>query len=152
MALVEITGVLHAKFDIKEYGKKKNYLKREAVIAEKTYGGGREYTELIKFYVDGAEGVNTLDDFSIGDIITVSGVITGREWPNPEGEIIYFTGIKATKIESNRDLFTKDQVAINPKEIDYTEQLIEMDENVGRALDVAIEKKDKPKEINDLPF
>lgn len=87
---MEITGI------IKMIGTDQNvsasFVKRELVVST-----AEQYPQhiLINFVQD---KVDLLDKFTVGQEVTVSINLRGREWTNPQGEVKYFNDIQGWKI------------------------------------------------------
>ena len=71
------------------------FVKRELVIAtDENY----PQSILIEFVQD---KVDLLDKYKVGDNVTVSINIRGREWPSPQGEVKYINSIHGWRVQSN---------------------------------------------------
>ena len=93
---MELKGTIKVINDTQTFGER-GFRKRELVLTTK-----EEYPQdvLIEFVKD---KVDVLDNFGIGQEVTISINIRGREWINPEGEARYFNSIQGWKIaESNQ--------------------------------------------------
>jgi len=88
----ELQGRLIVKNETKEYGSN-GFTKREFVIETETQYPQKILIELIK------DKCVLLDSLNIGDSISVSYNINGREWINPEGKVVYFNSIVGWRIE-----------------------------------------------------
>ena len=90
---MEITGkikVLGAQQQVSP-----TFVKRELVIAtDENY----PQSILIEFVQD---KVDLLDKYKVGDSVTVSINIRGREWTSPQGEVKYFNSIHGWRVQSN---------------------------------------------------
>jgi hypothetical protein len=91
---MELNGKLHAIFEIKE--KTPTFRTREFVV-EVVDEKFSQY-QYIKFELVN-DKCKLIDNFKLGQSITVNFNITGREWTNPEGEKIYFNSLRAWKID-----------------------------------------------------
>ena len=89
---VEVSGKIKVLGDVKTYGDN-GFRKREVVIITE-----EQYPQhlLIEFVQDRCE---LLDSFNVGDKVTISINLRGREWQNPEGEVKYFNSIHGWRIE-----------------------------------------------------
>ena len=89
---VEVSGKIKVLGDVKTYGDN-GFRKREVVITTE-----EQYPQhlLIEFVQDRCE---LLDSFNVGDKVTISINLRGREWQNPEGEVKYFNSIHGWRIE-----------------------------------------------------
>ncbi|MGB9695921.1 MAG: DUF3127 domain-containing protein [Ignavibacteria bacterium] len=88
---MELTGKLHAIFEAKE--KTPTFRTREFIVE---VSDGR-FPQYIKFELVN-DKCKLIDSFEVGQNITVSFDITGREWTNPAGEKVYFNSLRAWKI------------------------------------------------------
>jgi len=43
---------------------------------------------------------NLIDGYNVGDIVTISINIRGREWTSPKGEVKYFTSLQGWRIQN----------------------------------------------------
>ena len=89
---MEVSGKIKVLGDVKTYGDN-GFRKREVVITTQ-----EQYPQhlLIEFVQDRCE---LLDSFNVGDKVTISINLRGREWQNPEGEVKYFNSIHGWRIE-----------------------------------------------------
>ena len=87
---MEVSGKIKVLGDVKTYGDN-GFRKREVVITTE-----EQYPQhlLIEFVQDRCE---LLDSFNVGDKVTISINLRGREWQNPEGEVKYFNSIHGWK-------------------------------------------------------
>lgn len=78
------------------------FLKREFLLDATTYdqwtGERNQYENIIPLDVSGDKCAE-LDNFSVGDIITVSFALQGREWTNQDGQTKRMVSIRCYKIE-----------------------------------------------------
>ena len=124
---VEVSGKIKVLGDVKTYGDN-GFRKREVVITTE-----EQYPQhlLIEFVQDRCE---LLDSFNVGEIVTISINLRGREWQNPEGEVKYFNSIHGWRIEK--------QTSVN------NDVIPPPDEAPGFEV-----KADEDKEVeDDLPF
>lgn len=91
---MEITGKIKKIGETKEYGSN-GFRKREWVL--ETEHEKYPQTILLECIQDKCA---LLDSLSVGQEVTASININGREWTNPQGEVKYFNSILAWKIES----------------------------------------------------
>lgn len=91
---MEIKGTLIEKFDTQQVSEK--FKKREFAI--EYIESNPEYPEFIKFELS-QDKVNLIDNFSIGQEITVHFNLRGRAWTNPQGVKNYFNSIQAWRIQ-----------------------------------------------------
>lgn len=78
------------------------FLKREFLLDATTYdqwtGERSQYENIVPLDVSG-EKCAELDNLSVGDIITVSFALQGREWTNQDGQTKRMVSIRCYKIE-----------------------------------------------------
>lgn len=88
---MEITGKIKEIFDTQQFGNN-GFRKRDIVITT-----DEQYPQhlLVEFYQDKTD---VLDQFNIGETVTISINLRGREWVNPQGETKYFNSIQGWKI------------------------------------------------------
>src|SRR6185436_14901095 len=70
------------------------FRKREFVIVDDS----SQYPQYISFQLT-QDKCALLDNINVGDEITVSFNLRGREWKSPQGEIKYFNSLEAWKID-----------------------------------------------------
>ena len=85
-------GKLYKVFNVVQVSDK--FKKRELVL-EMVDGA---YTQLIKFQLV-QDNCAKLDAFKVGDDVSVSFNLRGREWTDPQGEVKYFSNLDAWKID-----------------------------------------------------
>lgn len=88
---MELSGTIKVINETQTIGEK-GFRKREMVLSTK-----EEYPQdiLIEFVQDKCD---LLDNYGIGQEVTISINIRGREWINPEGVARYFNSIQGWKI------------------------------------------------------
>lgn len=78
------------------------FLKREFLLDATTYdqwtGERSQYENIVPLEVSGDKCAE-LDKFSVGDVITVSFALQGREWTNQDGQTRRMVSIRCYKIE-----------------------------------------------------
>lgn len=89
---MELSGKLHAIFETKE--KTPTFRTREFVVEVLD----ERFPQYIKFELVN-DRCKLIDSFKVGQDITVSFSITGREWTNPAGEKVYFNSLRAWKVD-----------------------------------------------------
>lgn len=91
---MELTGTIKVINDTQTFGEK-GFRKRELVLTTKD-----EYPQdiLIEFVQD---KVDVLDNFGIGEEVTISINIRGKCWTNPEGIDKYFNSIQGWRINKS---------------------------------------------------
>ena len=98
-----ISGKIHLITDVQEIkGKSGNsFYKRQLVIDAKRYDpitGEPKYDNYPSFELSG-EAMKQLDDYKVGDAVTVSYDINGREVKDENGNVRYFNSIRGYKVE-----------------------------------------------------
>ena len=71
------------------------FQKREFVIE---YAENPQYPEYVKFECI-QDKVSLLDDYSVGDEVTVFFNLKGRKWTDPKGEVKYFNSLQAWRMQ-----------------------------------------------------
>lgn len=89
---MNVTGILHAKFDTQVVSEK--FSKREFVLV---IADNPQYPQHIAFQLT-QDKVTLIDAFAVGDQLDVSFNLRGRAWTSPQGETRYFNTIEAWKI------------------------------------------------------
>ena len=95
----EIEGKLIEKFDVQQVSD--SFKKREFVIETAEEGGGRVFTEQIKFQLI-QDKCDLIDDISMNSRIKVHFNIKGRKWEKA-GKVNYFTNLDAWRVENVGD-------------------------------------------------
>jgi single-strand DNA-binding protein len=95
---LEISGRLHAIFDTAQVSER--FTKREFVL-ELTENP--KYPQLVQFQLTG-DRVGQLDQFKVGDEVTLEFSLRGREWKSPRGETKYFNSLDVWRIEPGRNV------------------------------------------------
>lgn len=129
---MKITGKIKEIFPEKQI--KETFKKREFVL---DYETNSDYPQVIKL-----ELVNDLcsiiDDYKKGDMVEVEFELKGREWKNQQGEIIYFTTLRALKLKK----LEEDSTTMSPENLSDTPNSINGENSLPSP----------PEENNDLPF
>lgn len=88
---MELKGKIKAIDETKSYGTS-NFKKRDIVIETQ-----EQYPQpiLVSFQQDRCD---LLNNYKVGDIVTIGINLRGREWQNPQGETKYFNEIVGWKI------------------------------------------------------
>lgn len=89
------------------------FKKREFVVTD---NNNEMYPQDIMFQAV-QDKCDVLDAYNVGDSITVSFNLRGREWTNPQGEVKYFNTLDAWRIEKTDGNVTKAE----PKQAEATE-------------------------------
>ncbi len=93
---MQVTGTVKVINGTQTFGAKE-FKKRELVVTtEEQY----PQTIMTEFTQDKCD---LLNNFKVGDKVTVSINLRGREWVNPQGETKYFNSIQGWRIEANTD-------------------------------------------------
>lgn len=101
--MLTLKGLLKVKFDEVQVSEK--FRKREFVLEDNQ----SQYVQLISFQLT-QDRCSLIDDFNVGDEISVNFNLRGREWTDPKTSTVkYFNSIEAWKIE----LITKGQQQSN---------------------------------------
>ena len=90
---MEIKAKLIEKYETATFGAS-GFKKREFVVE---YAENPTYPEFIKFELI-QDKCEQLDQYQIGDIITIAFNLKGRKWTNPKGETVYFNTIQAWRL------------------------------------------------------
>ncbi len=88
----EVSGKLYVKNDAVKVTDK--FTKREFVIEIED----GMYPQHVKFQLV-QDRVAALDPFEVGDMLTISFNLRGREYTNPQGEVSYFTNLNAWRVQ-----------------------------------------------------
>lgn len=88
-----ITGTLKVKGESVQVSEK--FKKRDFVITDNS----GKYAQYISLQLTG-DKCALLDTINVGDEVTASINIRGREWTSPAGEVKYFNTLEAWKIET----------------------------------------------------
>lgn len=73
------------------------FQKREFVIE---YAENPQYPEYVKFECI-QDKVSMLDDYAVGDEVTVFFNLKGRKWTDPKGEVKYFNSLQAWRMQKD---------------------------------------------------
>lgn len=92
--MYQLTGTLKVKEDTVQVSEK--FSKRDFVITD-TSG---MYPQDILFQL-AKDKCSLIDSANIGDNLTVSFNLRGREWTSPQGEVKYFNTLEAWRIEKS---------------------------------------------------
>lgn len=81
------------------------FVKREFILDATTYdpytGERSQYENILPLEVSGDKCAE-LDNFRIGDVITVSFALQGREWTNQDGQVKRMVSIRCYKLEARK--------------------------------------------------
>ena len=92
----ELQGKLIEKFPEQQVSDA--FKKREFVVETSEEGGGRVFTEQIKFQLV-QDKCNLIDDVNLNQDVKVSFNIKGRKWEK-DGKVNYFTNLDAWRVEA----------------------------------------------------
>ena len=91
------------------------FVKREFLLDATThdpYTGERsQYENILPLEVSG-DKCTELDQFRIGDVITVSFALQGREWTNQDGQVKRMVSIRCYKLEASRPAYQPAQAPV----------------------------------------
>lgn len=90
---MEVKGKLIEIFDTTQINDR--FQKREFVIE---YADNPQYPEFVKFEAI-QDRCAMLDEYSVGDEVTVSFNLKGRKWTDRQGETKYFNSLQAWRIQ-----------------------------------------------------
>ncbi len=126
------------------------FLKREFLLDATTYdpytGQRNEYENILPLEVSGDKCAE-LDQFKIGDVITVSFALQGRSWTNQDGELKRMASIRCYKLEVRR---TTGQPVAQPVQQTYQPASASFSPTMEQAFPPPIDANGNPKD--DLPF
>jgi hypothetical protein len=88
----EVKGILHVKGAIQKRSEK--FSTRQFVVKIMD----DKYEQLISFELLN-DRTDLIDAFGVGEEITVSFNLKGREWTSPQGEVKYFNTLEAWKVQ-----------------------------------------------------
>jgi len=92
----ELEGKLIEKFDVQQVSD--SFKKREFVVETTEEGGGRVFTEQIKFQLI-QDKTSLIDDLAVNSDVKVSFNLKGRKWEK-DGRVNYFTNLDAWRVEA----------------------------------------------------
>lgn len=126
------------------------FLKREFLLDATTYdpytGQRNEYENILPLEVSGDKCAE-LDQFKIGDVITVSFALQGRSWTNQDGELKRMASIRCYKLEVRR---TTGQPVAQPVQQTYQPASASFSPTMEQAFPPLIDANGNPND--DLPF
>ena len=116
----QITGRLVAIGQSKEIPSKNGgnpFVKREFILDATThdpYTGERsQYENILPLEVSGDKCAE-LDQFRIGDVVTVSFALQGREWTNQDGHVKRMVSIRCYRLEARKSIQQTTQQSAQP--------------------------------------
>jgi hypothetical protein len=101
---MKLTGTLHKVFDTEQ--KSDKYSKREFILHVVEENGARTFDNWIKFQLSN-DNCGKIDQFNIGQEITISYNLKGVKWEKNDTETVYFTNLEAWKIEAQTEQVSK---------------------------------------------
>lgn len=126
------------------------FLKREFLLDATTYdpytGQRSEYENILPLEVSGDKCAE-LDQFRVGDVITVSFALQGREWTNQDGQVKRMVSIRCYKLEVRR---TTGQPAAQPVQQTFQPASAPFPPIMEQAFSPPVDVNRNPKD--DLPF
>jgi hypothetical protein len=90
---LKTTGKLHATFDTEQ--KTERFRLREFVLE---LADNPSYPQFVKFQLTG-DRCEKLDDFKVGDEVTLDFSLRGREWTSPQGDVRFFNSLDVWTID-----------------------------------------------------
>jgi len=90
---MEVRGKITEIYDTAQISDR--FQKREFVIE---YADNPQYPEYVKFECV-QDRVSMLDEFKVGDEVTVAFNLKGRKWTDPQGEVKYFNSLQAWRMQ-----------------------------------------------------
>jgi hypothetical protein len=108
----QLTGTIKVINDTVQVSEK--FKKREFVVTD---NNNEMYPQDILFQAV-QDKCDVLDAYNVGDSITVSFNLRGREWTNPQGEVKYFNTLDAWRVEKTDGDVTKAEL----KQAEATEE------------------------------
>lgn len=116
----QITGRLVAIGQFQEIPSKNGgnpFVKREFILDATThdpYTGERsQYENILPLEVSGDKCAE-LDQFRIGDVVTVSFALQGREWTNQDGHVKRMVSIRCYRLEARKSIQQTTQQSAQP--------------------------------------
>lgn len=125
------------------------FLKREFLLDATTYdthtGERSEYENILPLEVTGDKCAE-LDQFQIGDVVTVYFALQGRSWTNQDGKLKRMTSIRCYKLEARRQVH---QQAVQPA-VQTQQQPVNQQTSMPPQFPPEVDANGNPKD--DLPF
>lgn len=106
----ELEGKLIEKFDVQQVSD--SFKKREFVVETTEEGGGRVFTEQIKFQLI-QDKTSLIDSMPINSDVKVSFNLKGRRWEK-DGRVNYFTNLDAWRVEAKSATDSPSQASVSP--------------------------------------
>ncbi len=121
---MNIKGKLLEKFETVEI--KDNFKKREFVLE---YAENPQYPELLKFELI-QTNCEQLDDFQVGETVSVTFNLKGRKWTDPKGNDKYFTSLQAWRLEKEGSAPTNTQNTESAPDPEWMNQSFSEDDDL----------------------
>ena len=114
---MEITGKIKSIGQTSSYGSN-GFTKREIVITTEEQYPQPISVEFIK------DKCSLLDEFSVGQNVTVGINLRGREWVSPQGETKYFNSVQGWRIQKSEDAqLTQKQASVQAQTVPADDDL-----------------------------
>lgn len=104
---MELQGTVKKLFEIQTFPS--GFQKREMVLLTQ-----EQYPQPIKIEFL-SDNIGLLDNIVEGEVVKVSINIRGREWTNPQGEVVYFNSITGWRVEKGSVAQAEPTQPIMPK-------------------------------------
>lgn len=104
---MELQGTVKKLFEIQTFPS--GFQKREMVLLTQ-----EQYPQPIKIEFL-SDNIGLLDNIVEGEVVKVSINIRGREWTNPQGEVVYFNSITGWRVEKGNVVQAEPTQPIMPK-------------------------------------
>ena len=114
---MEITGKIKSIGQTSSYGSN-GFTKREIVVTSEEQYPQPISVEFVK------DKCSLLDEFSVGQDVTIGINLRGREWVNPQGETKYFNSVQGWRIQKSNETQT------NQKEASVQAQTVPADDDL----------------------
>ena len=88
----EVKGILHAKGEIQQRSEKFSTRQFTIKLTDE------KFEQVVTFELLN-DRTDIIDPFGIGEEVTVSFNLKGREWKSPQGELKYFNTLEAWKVQ-----------------------------------------------------
>lgn len=104
---MELQGTVKKLFEIQTFPS--GFQKREMVLLTQ-----EQYPQPVKIEFL-SDNISLLDNIVEGEVVKVSINIRGREWTNPQGEVVYFNSITGWRVEKGNVVQAEPTQPIMPK-------------------------------------
>ena len=99
--MFKVSGALVAIMDTMQVSDK--FKKRDFVIEIPD----EKYPQKVSFQL-AQDNVHLMDNYGVGETVSVSFNLRGREWSSPQGEVKYFNTLEAFRVEGSPKSKTND--------------------------------------------